>query len=212
MEILSVNLKNPERQAIKEAWRVLRSGGTVVVPTDTVYGLAANAFLESAVRRVFNIKKRPSSKALPLMVRDLDMALQVVYANDKISKIMETVWPGQVFLVLEKRIVVPSAVTGGGNTVALRIPDCFLCWALMSELDFPVVLTSANLSGEEPFVSGQAAYNFFIHTYPRPDLILDVGRLEASKPSTVLDLTSSKPKILRVGPVTPQELLKLTEI
>lgn len=212
MEILSVNPQNPERSVIEEAWRVLHNNGTVVLPTDTVYGLAANAFSESAVRRVFNIKRRPSSKALPLMVRDLEMAAQVAFVDNRIQKIMEAVWPGQVSLVLEKRIAVPSVVTGGGSTVALRIPDYFLCWALMSELDFPVTLTSANLSGESPFFFGQTAVNFYQDNYPRPDLILDAGKLIDTKPSTVLDLTSDKPKILRVGPVKPEQLLQLTEI
>jgi len=212
MEILSVNLQKPERQVIEEAWRVLRSGGTLVLPTDTVYGLVANAFLESAVRRIFNIKKRPTAKPLPLMVRDLEMASRIAYVDERIRRVMEVVWPGQVFLVVEKRIVVPPVVSGGGNTIALRIPDCFLCWALMSELDFPVTLTSANLSGEESFRSGQVAFDYFSRIYPRPDLILDAGQLDSSKPSTVLDLTSSTPRVLRVGPVTKDQLMDLMKM
>lgn len=212
MQILPINPNKPQREVIEEAWQVLRNNGTVVLPTDTVYGLAANGFSESAVRRIFNIKKRPTSKALPLMVRDLDMATRVAFVDERIQKVMESVWPGQVSLVLEKRIIVPSVVSGGGNTVALRIPDYFLCWALMSELDFPVILTSANLSGQQPFLSAQEAAWFYQENYPRPDLILDAGQLDNKKPSTVLDLSSDNPKILRVGPVSPEQLLKLTEI
>lgn len=212
MQILSINPRKPQREAIEEAWRVLRSNGTVVLPTDTVYGLATNAYSELAVRRIFNIKKRPSSRPLPLMVRDLEMAKEVAFVDNRAKKVMEAVWPGQVSLVLEKRLVVPPVVAGGGNTIALRIPDYFLCWALMSELEFPLTLTSANLSGQEPFLSGQEAGLFYQNNHPRPDLILDAGQLENTKPSTVLDLTSGKPKILRIGPVKPDQLLKLTEI
>lgn len=207
MEILKIDLNNPEIEPIRKAVNVLNRGGAVVLPTDTVYGLAVNALKEYAVERLFKIKKRPESKPVPIIVRDLEMVKRIAFVNAKIEKVLAEVWPGAVTVVLEKKKEISEVLTGGKRTVGLRIPDCEITRLLMEELDYPITATSANFSGEPTINYSIEIINTFGKVYPRPDLFLDAGDLPDSLPSTVLDLTGSKPKILRVGPITKKDLM-----
>jgi L-threonylcarbamoyladenylate synthase len=143
------------------------------------------------------------------MIRDIEMAKQLAFIDKKTEKILEVVWPGPVTVVLEKRQIVPAILTAGQRTIGLRIPDCQFAQALMENLTEPVTATSANFSGDPPLTSSLEVIKAFERAYPRPDLILDAGDLPANPPSTVLDLTGDRPKILRVGPVSKEELLKM---
>ncbi|MFH1460919.1 MAG: L-threonylcarbamoyladenylate synthase [Patescibacteria group bacterium] len=213
MEIIKVNLsgdwKEIDQKIIELAAGVIERNGAIIFPTDTVYGLGVRALNEYAIDRLFKIKKRPETKPVPVMVRDIKMARKLAYFDRKKEKILEQVWPGQVTVVLEKREVVPSILTAGQRTIGLRIADHPFVSALMEKLNEPITATSANFSGEPPMISSSLVIKTFEKAYPRPDLILDAGDLPISPPSTVLDLTSSKPKILRIGPVTKKDLMKM---
>lgn len=212
MQTLGVSPENPKDEIIERTIRTLKQGGSVIYPTDTVYGLGVNALDERAVRRLFKIKERPPKKAVPIIVRDIEMAKKVAFFDKKKEKILRAVWPGQVTVVLPKREILPAVLTGGEWTVGTRIPDYRFTEILMEKLEFPITTTSANISGNPPSGNIDEVLEQFKSKALKPDLVLDVGNLPESKPSTVLDLTSSRAKILRIGPVSKEELLKILKI
>lgn len=210
MEIIKVNLSTDWNNPviIQKAMTVIQRNGSLVYPTDTVYGLGVNALKIHCLERLFKIKKRPETKPVPVMVRDIEMAKKLAFVDRKTEKVLRAVWPGPVTVILKKREVVPDILTAGQRTIGLRIADCRLTQTLMANLAEPITATSANFSGSPPLNSAVEIIEIFAKSYPRPDLILEAGQLPDSQPSTVLDLTGQQPKILRVGPASKKELLK----
>ncbi len=206
MRIISIQKKNLIPGAIYEASRVLRGGGSVVFPTDTLYALGANATSGEAVARLFRIKSRPEDRAVPIFVQNLAMLKKYAYVDYGKDKILGRVWPGQVTVVLYKKFSLPSILTGGKNTVGVRIPDHSLARLLVKSVGFPITATSANVSGNAPSRKIADLLREFEARRISPDLVLDAGDLPESKPSTVLDLTQEEPKVLRAGPVTTHAL------
>ena len=210
MEIIKINLStdwnNPK--IIHKAITVIQRNGSIVYPTDTVSGLGLMSFRSILLARLFNKKKRPETKPVPVMIGDIAMAKKLAFVDRKTEKVLEAVWPGPVTVVLKKREIVPDILTAGKMTIGLRIPDCRLIQILLANLEEPITATSANFSGSPPLISAVEIIEIFAKAYPRPDLILDAGDLPNSPPSTVLDLTGSQPKILRVGPTSKKDLLK----
>jgi len=210
MEIIKINLSTDWRnpKIIQKAITVIKRNGSLVYPTDTVYGLGVNALRVHCLERLFKIKKRPETKPVPVMVRDIEMAKKLAFIDRKTERVLEAVWPGPVTVVLEKRGIAPNILTANKRTIGLRIADCKLTQVLMANLEEPITATSANFSGRPPLSSAAEIIEIFAKAYPRPDLILDAGQLPASQPSTVLDLTGQQPKVLRVGPTSKKDLLK----
>jgi len=213
MEIIKFNLSGKgddfDMAVVERAIQIIKRNGCTVYPTDTVYGLGVNALKNICIERLFKIKKRPETKPVPIMVRDIEMAKKLAYINPEREKILKTVWPGPVTVVLEKRDIIPEILTGGRKTVGLRIPNHPFTQCLMENLEEPITCTSANFSGSSPIRSSLEVVRIFEKAYPRPDLILDAGDLPESMPSSVLDLTSPQPKITRIGPITKKELMNL---
>lgn len=209
MQIIKVDLNKNYDDVIAEACRVLRLGEVVVYPTDTVYGLGANACDSFAVDRVFKIKKRAYSKPLPVIARNLTWIEALACLDLKTRKILSSFWPGAVTAVLEDKNQLSSLVTAGGSSVGLRIPDFVFTDRLLGRFGYPLTATSANISGEEPTNDISKIVERFSQSIYRPSLVIDAGILPKSKPSTVVDFTSDLPKILRVGPSRPEQLLKL---
>jgi len=214
VKIIQVDLNKDYSDALKETVAVLESGGVIVYPTDTIYGIGANALNEKAVSRVFEIKERPLAKPLPMMIRDLVWAKELAEVKKKDEAVLNKVWPGKVTVVLNKKEIVPDILTSGHKTVGMRVADYPLIDELLKLFGYPISSTSANISGEE----GSGDINHIIEVFSarsifkQPDLILDVGILPNSEPSAILDLTGTKPKISRVGPSNPEQLLKLLNI
>jgi len=214
MEIVKIRPNNPEK-IIKKVVNILKQGGVIIYPTDTVYGLGANALDEDAVNRVFKIKKRPFSKPISVLVRNAEMASKIAVIDEKTRKILGKIWPGPVTVILNKRGDIPRLLTAGSNKIGLRIPDYKFSLVLMTYLDFPITATSANISGKAS--SGdinQILDQFQPLTYECednycPNLVLDAGKLAKCEPSTILDLSESKPKILRNGPASKADLFKI---
>jgi len=213
MDVIKFNLKGDwsdlDSQVIELAIKAIKRGGSIVYPTDTVYGLGVNALKPYSIERLFKIKKRPEGKPVPVMVKDIEMAKQLAYIDLKTEEVLNQVWPGQVTVVLEKRPIVPDILTAGRKTIGLRIPNHYFTQYLMENLDEPITATSANFSGQPPLSSSAQLLEVFNKAYPRPDLILDAGELPPSPPSTVLDLTDSQPKITRVGPISKKDLMEM---
>lgn len=191
-------------EAIAEAVGRLRAGGLVAFPTETVYGLGADALSADAVARVFAAKGRPSENPLIVHVSGIEMARRVVREfGAGAGRLASVLWPGPVTLVLEKADGVPDAVTAGGPTVAVRCPDHPLALALIEAFGGPLVGPSANPSG---YVSPTTAGHVARHFDSGEVFVLDGGACRAGLESTVVDLTVSPARVLRRGVVGAKEL------
>lgn len=189
-------------QNIQDAISEMRRGGAIVYPTDTVFGLGVNVMDTGAMRRLYRIKNRPLNKPVPIIINNLEQAKKIARINSRTEKILNRIWPGQVTVILLKK--------GESGTIGLRIPDHEVAQELARE--FPITGTSANLSGQEPCTGVyQVLEHFKLHA-PKPDLILNLELETKGNPSTVLDLTTGKPKILRISPVSKDILLKILKI
>jgi L-threonylcarbamoyladenylate synthase len=214
MKILKVypeSLRDSE-EAIIEAAKVMLSGGTIIFPTDTVYGLGCDATNISAINKVFKIKERNEKKPLAVIVRDIEMARKVACIDSKLEKSLGSIWPGAVTLILRRKDKLSNLLSAGKNTIGLRIPDYKLTHWLSENMGRPYVATSANISGEQATTKVSAVLDYFADKKYQPDLVLDAGDLKCVEPSTVLDLSGKEPKIVRIGPVNKNKLLQILSI
>lgn len=185
---------------IEKAVRILKDGGIVVYPTDTVYGLGASMNSVRAVERIFEVKGRQKEMALPLLVADRDMVKSVAGTVPPAAwLLMFNFMPGALTLVLPKSAAVPDAVTGGAATVAVRIPDHPAPLALIQGLGAPIVGTSANRSGQPSALTAAEAQ---AQIGEGVDMIIDGGRCPGGIESTVVDLSGKKPVVLREGAIS----------
>lgn len=189
---------------VAAAVSVLQQGGVVAFPTDTLYALGAHGLMESALRRVCEIKGRPDGMALPLLLAGAGGMEQVVTSVPQVAwDLAERFWPGALSLVLPCGTTLSPLVTGGGKTVALRVPDHSVALELLRMLDAPVTGTSANRSGGPDPTSAQVVRE---QLPTGPDLVLDGGASPLGRASTLLDLTGNVPRILRQGVISALEL------
>ncbi|MFA5030563.1 MAG: L-threonylcarbamoyladenylate synthase [Patescibacteria group bacterium] len=192
--------KKPTKKDLEEAVEVLKAGGVVVYPTDTVYGLAVDAFNVEAIGKLFVLKKR-AQKPLPIIVHNVSEAKNVSHIADHDEKIVKGYWPGAITFVFEKKDIVPNALTLGLPTVGIRIPASPVSILLTEMLGRPITSTSANISGEKVCTTIDEVMRQFRASPSLPDFFLDGGELSELPPSTVVDLSGKKPKVLREGPV-----------
>jgi L-threonylcarbamoyladenylate synthase len=190
--------------AISEAARLLRAGELVAFPTETVYGLGAHALDERAVRKVFEAKGRPSYNPLIVHVAALDHARRVTAAwPTAAQRLAERFWPGPLTLVLPKSAVVPSIVTAGLDTVAVRVPAHPVALALIREAGIPIAAPSANRFTE---LSPTTARHVEKSLADRVAMIVDGGPTAVGIESTVVDLTHGTPIVLRPGAISADDL------
>ena len=204
--ILKVNADRPEKSKIKAAAKIIREGGLVAFPTETVYGLGANALNPKAVRRIFAAKNRPLDN--PLIVHIADKA-DVYWLADKIPKDADKLmdlWPGPLTLVLKASDIIPKETRGGLSTVAIRMPNHKVALALIRESGVPIAAPSANLAGRP---SPTTAEHVKQDLDGKIEMILDAGPTRIGVESTVIDLTSESPQILRPGGLTYEELKRI---
>ena len=192
---------------IKLAIASLKKGGIVAFPTDTVYGLGADPFNEQAVRRIYDVKNRPHDQPLPVLLADKsDLSKVATSLPDIVWQLAERFWPGGLTLVLNKSPWLPSSVSGGSDTIAVRIPDHPIPIALMRGLGTPIVGTSANLSGRPSPVTAEEVRE---QLGDEVDLIIDGGRCPGGAESTVLDISGKVPALIREGAIPRAQLTKL---
>jgi L-threonylcarbamoyladenylate synthase len=188
---------------VAEAVAVLKNGGVIAMPTDTLYALTAAADDASAVRRVFAIKGREQGRPLPLFVSGLEMAQRIAVLNAPARKLASRFWPGQLTIVVPKREEYDSEALAGSETAGLRVPDNEVARAVVEALDAPVTGTSANLSGGPDPVSADEVRR---QLGDRVDIILDAGPCEYGVASTIVDCTAPEPVILRQGAITADQV------
>jgi L-threonylcarbamoyladenylate synthase len=202
--VLSVDPRQPNPEVLAEAAEVLRRGGLVALPTETVYGLGANALDPAAVARVFAAKGRPADNPLIVHVGTLEQARALVTDwPDEAQRLAERFWPGPLTLVLPKRSHVPDLVTAGLPAVGIRMPAHPVALAFLRSLDFPVAAPSAN---RYMSVSPTRADHVVAGLGDRVDLVLDGGACDVGIESTVLDLSGDRPLLLRPGGIPLTEL------
>ena len=209
MKIWDIKNNFSPELAAKEAALTLFKGGAAVYPTDTLYALGVNVLDNDAVRKLFAIKQRSDKKPLPVMVGSIDMAKALAYINAASEKILKSFWPGPFTFVLKKKPVVSYLATAGRNTIALRVPDNDFCRMMIENFEGPVTVTSANISGEEPSWDARVIADRFNRSGAAPDLVVDAGVLPLANPSTIIDLSGSMPKVLRINPTNKEELMKI---
>jgi L-threonylcarbamoyladenylate synthase len=195
-----ISAKDPTAQS--RALAVLKGGGLVAFPTDTVYGLGALAFDAAAVGRIYEAKNRPVEKAIPVLIAEIDDLSKVTLNVPQCAvKLASRFWPGPLTLVVGKHPDLPEAVSAG-RTVGVRVPDHMVARQLLRAVG-PLAVTSANLSGQP---SPCTAQDVFAQLGGRIMLIIDGGRTPGGVPSTMVDCVSETPRILRAGPILEYEI------
>jgi L-threonylcarbamoyladenylate synthase len=199
-EVVRVDPVDPDDGLLREAARVLRGGGLVAFPTETFYGLGAAALDAAAVRRVFDVKGRPSSMPL-LVLLDVASSLRHVVADvpERARPLMDRHWPGALTLVFRAAPHVPSELTAGTGTVGVRVPKHPVPRTLVAHLGVPVTAPSANPTGGDPPTTAAAVLAHFRDVL---DLVLDAGPTPGGPPSTVVDVTVDPPRVIRHGAIT----------
>lgn len=201
-----------DAEGIARAAAILRAGGLVAVPTETVYGLAARADSDVAVARIYEAKGRPSFNPLIVHVRSLDQARVLAELSPQAARLAEEHWPGPLTLVLKRRTGagLAGAVTAGLDTVALRMPDHPVMRALLEMVDFPLAAPSANRSG---FISPTTAAHVLTSLDGRIDAVIDGGACVAGVESTIVAVrTDGSIEVLRPGPIDLGQLSRSTSI
>ncbi|MCB0077682.1 MAG: threonylcarbamoyl-AMP synthase [Anaerolineales bacterium] len=198
--------RSHEEAALTHALALLRRGEVVALPTDTVYGIACDSKNSAAIDRLFAIKGRATTKAIPLLLSNERQLLDVTRdAPDQLWEIAARFWPGALTIVLPADATLPANLLSGGSTVAVRLPDSRPVRLLGAMLGRPLAVTSANLS-EGP--NSVTAAEVMAQLGDRLPLILDGGRTAGDRPSTVLDLSVQPARILREGPITAADLAR----
>ena len=203
-EIIRVNARKPSYAIIRKAAILIRKGEVIAFPTETVYGLGANALDPSSVSKIYKIKGRPSDN--PLIVHIADMKTFRTLVSEippKASRIISMFWPGPITLVLKKSKILPEITTGGLNTVAVRMPKNNVALELIKVSRFPIAAPSANISGKP---SPTNASHVKDDLNGKIKLILDGGSTEIGIESTVIDMTQRTPVILRPGGISKESI------
>ncbi len=207
-EILPTHTKVMFEAAVNRAAELLRAGELVALPTETVYGLAANAFDENAVAKIFQAKGRPAQNPIIVHVTSLEMAKRCVADWPELAeKLANAFWPGPLTLVLARSEKIPDVVTASGETVGVRWPSHPFIQAVIQECDFPLAAPSANPSNQ---ISPTNAAHVKKSLGDKISLIVDGGQSQVGIESTVIDLTVQPPRLLRPGMIHAESLLAVT--
>ncbi|MCQ5340828.1 MAG: L-threonylcarbamoyladenylate synthase [Candidatus Methanomethylicia archaeon] len=201
---MKIKLSLTDINKILEIGEMIKKGGVIVYPTDTVYGIGGNPFLEDVVIRIKNIKQR-EEKAMPILVSSLEKAKEIAYFNDLSLKIANTFWPGPLTIVLKTKVKFSPHLTGGRDSIGLRIPNHELALKIIEASGGALIGTSANISGRPPAISIEDLDEKIKSSV---DLIIDGGKCYLGKPSTVIEVIDSKIKIIRIGAIGIDEFIK----
>lgn len=190
------------QKAVNKAARIIKNGGVVIFPTDTVYGFLTDAADKKAVEKIFKIKKRSRQKPLPVFVKDIKMARDLAKIDKRQEKILKEKWPGKfTFIVKRKKPCEFGSHTKlygvAKNTIALRIPKYKFLNDLLKKINKPLAQTSVNISGKPALTKIDVIIKEFENQKNKPDLIIDAGNLPKGRPSKIIDLTGRAKKVLR---------------
>ena len=208
-ELLRVNAQSPEIDAVRYAAHYLVRGCVIGIPTDTLYGLAADPFNLAAVDEIYRVKGRPEARALPILINSMDQAL--LLSRDiprNFVRLAEALWPGALTLVVDASHRLPLKVTANTRRIALRWPKSEVVIRLIEEFDGPITGTSANISG---FPACSSAQEVMKQLGSRLPLIVDAGETGVMLPSTIVELHGDEWKIGREGAISAADIEKALE-
>jgi len=180
----------PSKKALSKAVSILKKGGVVICPTDTVYGFLADATNKKAVEKIYKIKKRPKSKPLPIFVKDINMAKELAFIDTDHEKVLKKYWPGKYTFVVKLKVAHKN------NTIALRVPKHPFLQKLLKKINKPLAQTSVNISGEETLTRIQDIVDTF-GKEKSVSLIIDGGDIKKGKSSKIIDISKNTINILR---------------
>ena len=206
-----LDLKNTtDYSKLKVAGEIIRNGGLVLFPTETVYGLGANGLDENAVKKIYKAKGREQDNPLILHVSNFDMVSKIAKNISDIEyTLMKTFWPGPFTIILDRKEIVPDIVTAGLDTVGVRMPSGLIAKELISYAGIPIAAPSANVSGRP---SGTNISDIFEELSDKVDYIVDGGECEVGLESTVVRVVDGIPNILRPGKISPEDIQKAVGI
>ena len=200
MKTSLIDIRTDRDTALAEARRLIADGSVVAIPTETVYGLAANAFDEAAVRKIFEAKGRPADNPLIVHISDIsELDALVTEIPEKVRVMAEKYWPGPLTMIMKKSSVIPDVTSGGLDTVAVRMPKSEYARAIISACGVPLAAPSANLSGSPSPTDAQSVFDDMNGRIP---LIIDGGECEIGVESTVISFVGDTPTLLRPGGIT----------
>lgn len=193
---------------IQKAAEIIKQGGVVIFPTETVYGIGVNALDEGAVKRLYDIKQRPTNKPISLLVSDMKMINKIAKDITEIEyKLMNAFFPGPFTIILNKRNLVPNIVTANQETVGIRMPSGEIARKLVEYAKVPIATPSANISGEP---SGTNLKNIMKDFEGKVDYFIDGGESKIGIASTIVKVIDGVPHILRQGSITKEQVEKVT--
>ncbi|MEB3780445.1 MAG: threonylcarbamoyl-AMP synthase [Desulfurococcales archaeon] len=193
----------PSIDVINTAVEIIKKGGLVVIPTETVYGIAGDAFNKDAVYRVYQVKERALDRPIPLLLGESHHALKLVEVNELFWRLAARHWPGPLTIVAKPSPEAPDHLKQWGS-IGVRLPDCEICRAIARRVGGVITGTSANLSGSPPPKTAVEAMSMLGGSV---ELYIDSGPAIFGVPSTVVDITSGKPVIIREGAIKASDLL-----
>lgn len=204
MRRIWVDPEAPQRDAIEEAATWIRDGGVIAVPTDTLYGLAADPYNPAAIARVFEVKGRGAERALPLVAADIaQVRREIGPLTPSAERLVERFWPGPLTLILTAPARLADAVTGGTGRVGVRVPAYEVTRAVCAAVGYPITATSANVSGQ-PATDNPDVVERTLGD--RLDVLLDTGSTPGGLPSTIVDVSGPSPRLVRSGPISWDEI------
>lgn len=191
---------------IEKAGELIKQGKIVIFPTETVYGIGTNGLDENAVRKLYEVKKRPLNKPISLLVANMEMVNLIAKdITEAEYKIMKSFFPGPLTIILKKKDIVPDIVTAGQDTVGVRMPRGDVARKLVELAGVPIAAPSANISGEP---SGTNLQEIMKHFGGKVDYCIDGGNSELGLASTIVQVIDEKPMILRQGSITLEQINK----
>lgn len=194
MKIVKINSQKIEDGLIDESIRLMESGEIILYPTDTLYGLGANIFDENALKKIYSIKKRSTSKPISVCVSNIDWIPKIAHVSSKNLKIISKILPGPFTIILNKKDCISELLTAGSENIGIRIPDNEICQKISQK--FPITTSSANISGQE---TKKSVDKIIEQLDTDLGMVIDAGPSQVDEASTVIDFTVDPPIILRNG-------------
>ena len=203
-----LNLKNDNNpNKLIQPATVIRNGGIVVFPTETVYGIGTNGLNSKSVQKLYTIKKRPFNKPISLLVNNVDMIKQIAKDITPIEyKIIDTFFPGPLTIILKKKDIIPDIVTAGLPTVGVRIPANDTALNLINIAKVPIATSSANVSGDPSGTNISNIIDNFSNNINSIDYFIDDDKKRTGHASTIIQIINNKPYILRQGPISLEQI------
>ena len=205
-----IKLKEENDNILKELGEELKNGKLIVFPTETVYGIGANSLNTEAVSKIFKAKGRASDNPLIVHISSLDMLNDIVYETGDIeNKLIEAFWPGPLTIIMKKKEIIPENVSGGLNTIGIRMPDNKIARKLIEYANVPIAAPSANKSGKP---SGTLIEDIIGELNGKVDYIIDAGNTDIGLESTVVQVIDKKVRILRPGKITIEQIKEKVDL